>query len=384
MLGLGACASETRIDAAAPQAGVSSTSEADFLYLHEEGEAKSVWRAPLSGARGDAPGEKIEVGPGDHYPGPSDPRGTHLLVIQVQEAPHRESGWLVPRAGGPAVQVVPPANELRSPSWSPDGSWLYAAWDGVGAPRRGPRSAQSPAGGAASDPIETGGAEIGGSGPSRVDPQIVTADIFRFPRDGGEPARLTSARHGSFEPAAGPGGQVCFGSSRDGNAEIYVMEADGSAQRRLTDHTADDVRPRWRNREEIGFISHRSGSARVWLMRTDTPNPRLLRPEVPGEEDLDLLFSPDGARVAVTLKTGPREVDLEIVEVESGRIITRIAGPGPDEHPAWSADSQQLLVTSSRSGDPEIWWLTADGAEVRRLTEREGADWLGRWGGAAR
>lgn len=337
-----------------PGAGLAtSVPSGRLVYLHEEGEEKQVWITELSDPSGD---RELAGLPGQRYPGPAAPDGSDILVVVVEEdgGGHRETPWRVPLSGAPPSRIAGPAGRFRSPSWSPDGSWLYAEWNG--ASLSGPPT-----------------------GPDRPASAVITADIFRFPRSGGEPARLTSARFGSFEPAVGSDGRVLFASSRDGNAEIYLMNADGSHQRPLAPHPADDTRPRWRSTTEVLFLSDRSGARHVWRQTLDGGEPTPLRGEVPGHLDIDFSLSPDSRRVAVTTQTGPREVDLELWDLTSGQMLARLDAPGPDEHPAWSPDSRWLVWTSSRGGDPDLWLLNAEGGEARPLVARPGPDWLARW-----
>ena len=60
------------------------------------------------------------------------------------------------------------------------------------------------------------------------------------------------------EPAEGafPGqnGKIAFGSTRDGNHEIYVMNTDGSDQTNLTNNAGIDSDPSWSpNGSQIAF-----------------------------------------------------------------------------------------------------------------------------------
>ena len=64
--------------------------------------------------------------------------------------------------------------------------------------------------------------------------------------DGSAQTRLTHNRVDDWRSSWSPDGtRIAFGSTRDGNWEIYVMNADGSGQTRLTDNTADDWWPSW-------------------------------------------------------------------------------------------------------------------------------------------
>lgn len=176
------------------------------------------------------------------------------------------------------------------------------------------------------------------------------------------------------------GRRLAFGTSRDGNAELWLAEADGQRPRRLTEHRADDVRPRWRpDGEVIGWLSSRSGAARVWVVDPQGSAPRPLRPDVAGEVDLDFAWSPDGARVAVTVRAGA-ETRVDVLD-GGGRLVGRLDVPGVDEQPAWSPDGGWIAWSAEREGERDVWLARADGSGARRLLAREGPDWLPRWGG---
>lgn len=331
--------------------GCSRTPPGSLLYIHEATTGWSLLRHPLSSAETAA----ITGIPGRLYPGPPDPLGTHALIIAVEEdgAGHRESAWLLPLDGGAPALLAPPAPSLRSPAWSPDGQWIYVSADWHNTRQGRPAALRSP-------------------------------EIYRIPRAGGEPARLTADPGGSFEPALSPdGAQLIAGSSRSGNADLWLMRPDGAAPIRLTDHPADDVRPRWRPAPapELLWISRRSGAAQVWRMDPARPaDARPLRDLPPGHEDLDLEISPDGTRAALTVQTGPREIGLYLLPLgEAAPAPVVLDGPGPDEHPAFSPDGRWLAFTSSRGGAPQIWICRADGTGLYRVTGGAGADWLPRW-----
>lgn len=302
--------------------------EGTLLVLSERGGAPETW---VLGAEERA----VDGIPGAVYPAAADPRGTHALLVSAEEeGGHRERLWLVDLEGGAPVALTPPAGRIRNPAWSPDGSWLVFESDGAS-----------------------------------------YRDLFRIDRDLTDLSRLTSAPHGSFEPAVGPDGRIAFGTSRDGNAEVYVMAADGSDPVRMTDHPHDDVRPGWSADGTLSWISHREGVARVWLHEGEA---RPLRPLQGPASDVDYAWSPDGSRLAVVVQIGPNDVDIHVID-RAGVELARIDGPGVQENPAWSPDGASLAYASSVDGDGDVWIARADGTAPRRITTTAGADWLPRW-----
>jgi Tol biopolymer transport system component len=61
--------------------------------------------------------------------------------------------------------------------------------------------------------------------------------------DGTGVTRLTTHPAIDAEPAWTSSGRIVFGSTRDGNPEIYSMNADGTGVTRLTNHPAWDLSP---------------------------------------------------------------------------------------------------------------------------------------------
>lgn len=306
-----------------------------LLLLSERDGAPATWVLDLDG-----PSRRIDGIPGAVYPAAADPQGTHALLVSAedyQDRTHRERLWITPLDGGEPVALTPGAGKIRNPAWTADGAWIVFESDAMS-----------------------------------------YRDLFRVRRDGSGLERLTAAEHGSFEPDVGPA-RIAFGTSRDGDAEIYTMAVDGSDVRRLTEHAGDDTRPRWApDGETLAWLRRDQGQVQVWTS-DGRSEPRPLRVANPEHSDLDLAWSPEGDRVAVSVQSAPRDVVIQIVEVATGRIEATFAGEGPDEHPAWSPDGQWIAFSSSRDGGPALYLADTEAWGVRRLTDPGGVDWLPRW-----
>lgn len=113
----------------------------------------------------------------------------------------------------------------------------------------------------------------------------------------------------SFSP---DGNQIAYGSSRDGDFEIYVMDADGGNQRRLTHSAGIDQRPAWSpDGKQIAFTSNRDGRYQIYVMNAAGSNPRRVQDNP--ERDDYAAWHPDGKRlVMVSERNG--QFDLYLVE----------------------------------------------------------------------
>ncbi len=153
--------------------------------------------------------------------------------------------------------------------------------------------------------------------------------------DGGGVIRLTSDDK-SGGPAWSPdGSRIAYGSTKDGNPEIYVMNADGTGEERLTDNFDFDGWPTWSpSGDRIAFSSDREGGLDIFVMNADGTDPVRL--------------------------TENREIDW-------------------DYYPYWSPKGEEVLYTSDEDGeadgwDAEAWTIGADGTNKRQLTDNKAFD----------
>ena len=68
-------------------------------------------------------------------------------------------------------------------------------------------------------------------------------------------------------------------------------------------------------------------------------------------------------------------MDIYVVNADGSGGMTRLTDtPGYDAEGSYSADGKQIVFTSTRDGDPDIYIMDADGSNVRQLTNVPGYD----------
>jgi len=118
----------------------------------------------------------------------------------------------------------------------------------------------------------------------------------------------------NWPSVSGDGRMLLFGSTRDGNYEIYRASAsDGSGIRRLTTHKAQDVRPRFSpDGRRVVFVSNRDGNREIYVMGTDGMGVKRVT-EHPERDDYPA-WHPDGKRI-VYVAERKGQFDLRLRDV---------------------------------------------------------------------
>jgi TolB protein len=244
--------------------------------------------------------------------------------------------------------------------------------------------------------------------------------IFVVNADGTEQTRLTRATcFGDFSPDWAPGGhRIVFRHDTCERAYIYTVTPSGEARRRLLDRSGS-FSPVWSPDGSLIAFTGNDGSSRHQVFSVERSGDdlhHLTRTWGEGDEPYNEgpAFSPDGSRVAYTgdisENTRGTKVAGDICVVGSRHeappapapeptppvpvpIPTLTPSPEPtgppadcltqaealDENPQYSPDGSQIVFTSYRDGNAEIYKMHADGTRERRLTYTRRTDTSPTW-----
>lgn len=209
-------------------------------------------------------------------------------------------------------------------------------------------------------------------------------EIYLMDVDGSNVTRITNHPAVDRFPAWSPDGTtIAFASDRDGRFEIYLMDADGSNPRRLTDHEADDVEPVWlSDGSKIVFCSSRSGNADIWSMNPD------------GTELVNLTDDPSsfdcapstvpaaaGAQERISFVSDRAEGNLSIylMDLDGSNPWRVTVDPADDFDSSGTSDGTTLVFDSNRGGSWDIYAISVNGTDLRRLTTHEADDMNPAW-----
>ena len=275
---------------------------------------------------------------------------------QIAFASSRDGGgvFIMSALGGPARKVLTSRSGFLSrPQWSADGSRLAAVVL-----------------------LEDGSREL----------QILTlatreSERVQLQARSGNPADLSWSPNERF---------VAYVDAVDTTAEVtqvWVTRLDDEAAFPITDGTSQDWSPSWSpDSRRIFFVSNRQGSRDLWQQRIGTDGSPQGEPEriTTGIGMRAATISPDGSKLAYTLGRGIAS-NVWRIPVLSDRAATWSDAEQLTFDEAFvefidvSPDGQQLVMSSDRSGNQDLWTLSTSDREMRQLTDNAAPDWRPSW-----
>lgn len=197
-------------------------------------------------------------------------------------------------------------------------------------------------------------------------------DIYVKLVGAGEPLRLTSEPVIERTPVWSPdGSQIAFirESATGGEGSIYVVPSLGGAARKLANTYGLPFS--WSPDGEFLAVVEKSSREEpfsLFLLSTKTgEKQRLTNPPAQYAGDLDPVFSPDGKTVAFARMSAVEVEDIYLLPVAGGepRRLTfddKLLG-GLD----WTADGREIVFSSTRSGDSNLWRVLVSGGTPQLL-----------------
>ncbi len=212
---------------------------------------------------------------------------------------------------------------------------------------------------------------------------IPQGDILLLDVDYGLDVNLTRWSGNDTFPAWSPDGQqLAFYSQRNQRTDLYLMNADGSDLHRLVDSGGAESSAAWSpDGQWIAYASLHSPAIGLYIIRPDGSGGQRLT----SFQSVTLVWSPDSQYIAFVANCDGN-CDIYVVEVSSGKVRQLTHNGLVDAYPTWSPDSQYIAFISNRSLSFDVHVLALDcddtaegGCTAQRLTYNPDADSFPSW-----
>jgi Tol biopolymer transport system component len=262
------------------------------------------------------------------------------------------------------------------PVWSPDGSTIAFAGDGVDVVRADGTGRRTL--------VDEPDTSFGGIRWLRDSSSLVYSsatggldrEIFTSAPDGSDVKKLTNDEIDDYDPAWSPNGKrivyvhdVPTKDPEDAdNAELYVMNADGTHKRRLTRHPGFDWQPSWSpDGRRIAFVREYK-EVRLDLVVLDLRTHKVRRLTKTEDDEWLPSWSPNGRWIAF-VRGDVGEGTLRLIR-PTGRGSKRLRVPGPVFAPTWNPGSRQIAYQRADAAASRPWIAGAGGGGAHQVGEQ--------------
>jgi len=209
-------------------------------------------------------------------------------------------------------------------------------------------------------------------------------DIIVLDPDTREERNLTLYPRGrAFRPAYSPDGRLlAFVSDSQENWDIYYTPADGSAflPTNLTIWMGPDLFPQWSpDGRFVTYYSFQSGQFDIYRVNVETHVKHNLTAGTPDSSEYFPLWSPDGQRI-LFISDRDKNDELYVMSWDGWDVKRLTETPDAKEHDAaWTPDGTRIAYVVDEAGNQDIYLMRSDGTDIRRITSHEADDGIPTW-----
>ncbi len=212
------------------------------------------------------------------------------------------------------------------------------------------------------------------------------SQIYLLHLDSGKIDELTPPEWGGYDPAISPDGRyLAFTSLHSGSPRLYLLDLNTRKITPLTPNMPQTAQPAWS--PDGHFLAFTSlNTARIWLLPFDPTTGKAGEPQPFSHSGNKLDAHPtwggDGALMVFSQLASsqalPYLVKAPLAQQGLQEFPLTVVGMAMRE-PAASPDGRWLAFEGWKDPNHDIFLISIDGAQVKRLTSREGWDFDPAW-----
>jgi dipeptidyl aminopeptidase/acylaminoacyl peptidase len=182
-------------------------------------------------------------------------------------------------------------------------------------------------------------------------------------------------------PLAG-GGLILFSSNRAGGLkDLYLFDLTTNSVQRLTRGDSNVFAGPF-SPDGMSFLCTAFGVFHSYIARIDmeTGEAVNLSGEIESDEGFPA-WSPDGTQIVFTSRRDGNN-ELYLMKADGSEVTRLTRSAGDDFGASWSPDGAQIAFVSDRNGRPgeyAVYLMNVDGSNVRRLTREKEIDYTPQW-----
>jgi Tol biopolymer transport system component len=190
--------------------------------------------------------------------------------------------------------------------------------------------------------------------------------LYRIKAEGASEARLLPLiGENAMDPAiSDQGGRLVYSAFSLGDLDIWriQLEDEGTTLSKFSSSTRADLNAKYSpDGSKVLFWSHREGGPALWVCNSDGSETSRVTEGSSGS------WSPHGSKIV--FEKGDNIYKLRAI---GGPLQQLTDNPAEDRFPSWSANGEWIYFQSNRSGDQQVWKVSAQGGEPILVVEDGG------------
>ena len=197
-----------------------------------------------------------------------------------------------------------------------------------------------------------------------------SGEIYIVSTAGGVPQRVTSGGGVEIAPSWSPDDRyLMYLSDKSGPRSIHILELETGIETRLTLDDAAYHAPSWSaDGRSIAYMVQWTDTWAIQTKALETGTTKTLYTGT-GDGYAWPEWSPDGTEIALAIRgQGPTGYEFYSLNPETGTMTLLTDSEEWLYKISWTEDGQWILFDSVREGNPDIFALSRDGANVVRVT----------------